>query len=78
LKLVVDQQVVAHLIRRNNINVGIFEKNQRNYYPCANYWKKMKNNCLVQIILGALPNSYKSFIQGVISHDEMMIFDKCF
>jgi hypothetical protein len=37
---------------------------------------KMKNNCLVQISLGALPNSYNSFIQGVISHDEMTIFEK--
>lgn len=39
-KFVVDQQVVAHSIRKNNTNVGIFDKNQRNYYPCANDWKK--------------------------------------
>ncbi len=38
--------------------------------------KKMKDSSLVQITLGALPNSYKSFIQEVISHDEMMTFDK--
>jgi len=36
----------------------------------------MEDNCLVQITFETLPNSYKSFIQGVINHDEMMIFDK--
>ncbi len=39
MKFVVDQQVVAHSIRRNSTNVGIFEKNQRNYYPSANDWR---------------------------------------
>ncbi len=36
----------------------------------------MVDNCLVQITFGTLQNFYKSFIQGVISHDEMMTFDK--
>lgn len=39
-KFVVDQQVIAHSNRRNSTNVETFEKNQRNYYPCANDWIK--------------------------------------
>lgn len=76
MKFVVDQQVVAHSIRRDSTNVGILRKIKETTTQVQMIGETMEDNCLVQITFGTLPNSYKSFIQGVISHDEMMTFDK--